>query len=236
MGFMWIFDYPKSYAEMIKKISLTTFFIILIGIIILAHLDNDLGELIKKLSLGLEYESSGIKLYIGYFYLPLMISLAENMFKLHDKISDCLKIRYKFDKEIIISRFCDQLNIPDKKAKVNSKNRDKIMNDIFYKYAGYAKPVIDNHLIDMALGCWCWYWITLDSCIATIVIGSLILINKPLFKDFTLFAGIICLLVIILFTLKNEAKKYAVREVDEIISDNKRKNEIKEYLKNALHS
>ena len=160
---MWIFENPKNYSDMMKKIALTMFIIVLISLFVFSNFSSPFSDFMLKISFDFEYElAGGIKLYISYLYLPLIFTLLENIFKLHDKISDLFQIRYRFDRKIIIQTFLIELNMTNKYSAVNKNNRKKIMKDIFYKYVSSTKPIMDTHLIYMALGQWCWYWICID--------------------------------------------------------------------------
>ena len=232
---MWIFDTPKSYSDMIKKIAWTTFFIVLIGLILITHMSEGFNNLMKTLSCGIQLEYNSLKLYISYIWIPLVFAIFENIFKLHDRISDLFKIRYNYDRKIIIKGFIIRLNVDIDINKVTFKNRDMIMSDIFYKYAGYAHPVIDEHLIAMALGAWCWYWIIIDTLLVTVLLSIVILILEfSILKLIVIVVVCLFLLLLLYMIMRKECIKYSKLEVDAILKDSSRKTEIKGYLQNAL--
>ncbi len=232
---MWLFETPKNYPDMLKKIAWTMFFIVLIGLFIVAQYDQKFSDFMKSTAFNLTYEKDGLKLSISYIYIPLLFALLENIFKLHDKISDIFFIRYRFDKFVIINEYLKSLQMPDKIKKVNKKNRDNIMIEIFYKYAGYASPVIDSHLVYMALGNWSWYWIIIDTLIVSIVLGGLMLYLEYSHLKLLLILGLLLSLYLISIIIKNiQCKKSAISEVKAILANTKRKKESARYLNNEL--
>lgn len=232
---MWLFESPKNYPEMLKKIAWSMFFIVLIGLTILAQCTKTFSEFMKSISFGIQYEKDGLKLYLSYIYIPLIFALLENIFKLHDKISDVFRIRYRFDKFVIINEYLREFVMMQKIKNVDRNNRRKIMNEIFYQYAGYSNPVIDSHLIYMALGAWSWYWIIIDTMLVIGVIGALMLFKEYSKIKFLIILALLLFLYIISFILKkSQCKKYAVQEVEYILKNKKRRKEISRYLNNAL--
>lgn len=119
---MWLFDIPKNYPEMLKKIAWTMFFVVAIFLFIFSNISEAFSTFMSEISFGLRYENYGLKLYISYIYIPLIFALLENIFKLHDLISDVFRIRFRFDKYIIIKEFlvkCNKINKIDSVGSVN---------------------------------------------------------------------------------------------------------------------
>lgn len=231
---MWLFSSPKNYGEMLKKIATTMFFISLFAIMLLTNLIAGMNDFMNSISLGIKYEFNGFYLYISYFYFPLLFATLENILKLHNIVSNIFSIRYNFDRKIIISCFMQKLKI-NKIGRVNKNNREVVMNNIFYKYASSTSPKIDRHLIDMALNVWSWYWILLDTIICLILIGISMMSYAFDWQSLFILLCIVGVLMILMSIIKmTQCKKYALLEVDEILSDKMRKAEVNRYLTNAL--
>lgn len=230
MDIGWIFENPTNYKEMTKKISFFTFWVTLFGLYLAAYLSSNVNNVMKELSCGLEYELGSIKLYFSFLYIPLAVAIFENIIHLHDKISDIIGIRYRFDKSVIIKKFLEITSLSDKLGCVNRKNRDKIMKNIFYKYASSTEPKIDVHLIHSALGMWTWFWIILDSTLVFLIIGFIYLLSPFSSLKLLLFILLVLLLVMFMVLVKNSCKKYAEQEVECILEDDTRKSCILEYL------
>lgn len=233
---MWLFDIPKNYPEMLKKIAWTMFFVVAIFLFIFSNISEAFSTFMSEISFGLRYENYGLKMYISYIYIPLIFALLENIFKLHDLISDVFRIRFRFDKHIIIKEFLVKCNKINKIDSVNMENRDEIMSNIFYKYAGYGDPCIDVHLIYMALGSWSWYWVILDTLAVTLVLGIIFLITNFSWISLMTIFCIVIALNIIMYLIKNfSCKKYAILEVNSILNDKKRRHQINKYLSDMLN-
>jgi len=232
---MWLFSSPKNYSEMLKKIATTMFFFSLIIIVILSHIFDSVSSFMESISFGLYCIYGGLKLYISYFYFPLLFAVTENIFKLHDRISDLFGIRYRFDTDVIIKKYLAELNLLHKTSSVNRSNRNAIMHSIFYKYASSTSPKIDRHLIDLALGAWSWYWIIIDTLACIIVVGSVWLANSFSWSTFNVLFGInLTCLVVIHFIYRFQCTKYALLEVEAILQLKDSRDEIMGYLNNAL--
>lgn len=232
-----MFSTPQNYSEMVRKISFYVLFVSLIITILLSHFLSDVGDLMQKISLGLTFEIQGIELCISYIYAPMLISLLENIFKIHDRISDLLCIRYRFDKDVIIRHFLSRLKIKKLYKSINKGNRKQIMQHIFYKYASSTDPQIDRHLIDMALGAWCWYWILLDTSICILISGIIWLIFSFAWINVFVILVLFVVLYILMKILKDsQCCRYAKAEVDAILELPEQKGVIKRYLTNALQN
>lgn len=232
---MWLFNSPQNYTEMLNKIATTMFFISLVILAVLSNVVVGMESFMKLISFGKNYKFGGFELYLSYFYFPLLFALAENMFKLHDRISDLLNIRYKFDKNVIIVEFLLEMKLYKNFKKINKSNRKTIMNAIFYKYASSTNPQIERHLIDMALSSWCWYWIVMDTALCVVVCGVVCLIyNFSVTILLALFVIVLICLLIMYIIKKFQCRNYAIREVKAILELEDSRNEIKRYLTNAL--
>lgn len=232
---MFLFANPKDYPEMIKKIAWTMFFVALLGELIISLVSSSFAEFMSGISYGIKFEDHGIKLYLSFLYFPLLFAILENVFKIHDRLSDILKIRYRFDKYVIIKKYLDTLGLSQKIDMITNRNRDKVMYKIFYAYAGYTNPSIDAHLIYMALGNWSWYWIFLDSTLVTIVIGTLFLTLSFSWMRLAGVLIIIAILILLMLIIRNSScKEYAEKEVIEIMDDKNRRKEVRSFLLSEL--
>lgn len=249
---MWIFDCVKNYSEMRIKISKALFCISLVEIFVLAQISLDFSNLLKTLSFNTETEILGIKIYIAYIYIPLVVSILENMFCLHDKIGKIIKIRDTFSKKVIFLEYIKQLNIKTslqkrKVLKIYSKDAilQSAVDEHFYYHMSSTEPKIDKHYINMALTSWCWLWIILD----TIAFSLLVEISMIIFKacnyvvdkwfiyGFAIY--IVVLVILLICVLCTECKKCTINEIKKAVAYDKQqngeKNKILEgIIKNAL--
>lgn len=231
---MWIFDSPKNYSEMVEKIAKSAFVISLFLLYFLTCANDEFNSFMKQISFGAEYEFIGIKLNLALLYLPLIVGIAEHMFKIHDKISTLIRIRIKYDKNVIAARILKNCAINIKVKTLNKSEIKTILSKSFYKYVSSTSPVIDQHYINLTLNEWCWYWITLDTLTLFFITGILFLIIKWSWMNFLIVLAVILLLLIIMRLIKIQAEVYTNEEIKVIFSNKDRADEIKKELEDAL--
>lgn len=233
---MWIFGSPKNYTEMVEKISKSTFILSVFLLYILYCANEQFADALDRLSFGIQYKFVGIEFCLAGLCLPLLIGILEHIFKIHDKISTLLKIRYKYDKNIIINAIAQKCGLSLDIDNISKEKCDKLMGKIFYKYASSTKPEIDNHSILLALNEWCWFWIVMDTTILFLLTGIIFLfINFSCYNLLTVIS-IFLVLSFILWLIKQQAKEYTKQEINAILSDFKRKKTVKKVLENALRN
>ncbi|MDH2337020.1 hypothetical protein [Clostridium perfringens] len=226
-----IFNVSKSYDDMLNKIGMCTWGFLVGGWYLILLSFPEFNNLVNDLINSFFEISSPIKIF-GFtlpitFVIPTFIALIFRIIKLHDKVSNIFKIRLKYDLEYIILPLAEGVGVSIISFNKIKENRSELMNNIFYRYASYASPKIDSHLINMALDTLCWYWIVLEGVVVTIITLSLCLFSNKL--------GIIRFLIIVLIFLifsYNGLKKSCIRktksEIKAILEDNERKKYIKE--------
>lgn len=250
---MWIFESPKNYTEMCEKIASAVFYMTLIKVFILTQISSDFADLMVTLSFGVEFKINEIKLNIAIIYLPILFSVLENIFKLHDLFGRIFNIRNKYSGSVIFYQYVKELIPNNKKSyktcrKIYLKN-ETLQNAVanhFYIYASSANSLIDSHYIHMALDSWCWVWILLDSAIisllfliVTVFASFFTTISKLLIFGLLIYISI--LIVIIFLLLKTYCKKYSIIEVKKCVKydeDNNFGNVnkiLKKEIKNALY-
>lgn len=231
---MWIFNSPKNYSEMVDKISKCSFLISLLLLYFLSCCNNDLYAFLNKISFGIKYELIGIKLTLAGAVLPLLVGIAEHIFKIHDKVSTILKIRKKYDKEVIVCSFLRSLGFENQIPKLKDDDVSKLMSCCFYRYASSTNPQIDSHNILLALNEWCWFWIILDTEILLSMTGVAFLIIRFSWKNLLFVLLIVSSLLYIMWLINKQCSSYTKSEVDDILNNLDRKEKIRADIKNAL--
>ncbi len=161
------FSTPVNYDDVLKRLASFAFYEIYLITLILRtnhHVDDFLrtlegwgpvGKVVDIIPHHEVLDPAGLVIAIG------MASLGY-MFQLHDRVSDIIGIRRRFDcKHILIplaKRVGSQIT-KEKELKI-AKHRDELMRAVFYRYASSRsdKPLVDKHDIEHALGAWCWFW------------------------------------------------------------------------------
>ena len=230
---MWIFDTPKTYSEMVEKISKSVFILSLFVLYILSCANNDFCMFLESISFGASYEAFGIKLNLALFYLPLLIGIGEHIFKIHDLISSLFGIRDHYDREIIVKEFLKRTNSKRNLKELSKKKIASIMSKTFYKYVSSTNPIIDSHSIILTLNEWCWFWIVLDSMLIMFLVGIVFLFVKWSWANALLFLGLLVCLLILLLLIMRRTIKYTKQEIAAIWNDEKRKEEISNALQDC---
>lgn len=250
---MFLFECPKNYQDMRKKIATSVFFMTLIEIFILAQISQGFSDLMKSLSFNTETSIFEIKLYVSYIYLPFVFSVLEYIFKVHDCIGKIFRIRDKFSASAIFIPYTKYLKINTlknekelKKLYIDNEDMRKIIGNNFYYYASSTEPKIDSHNISMALDSWCWFWIFLDYTVISLIFLIVVIFTdifsksihfpKEIYIGFTIFLIIIILLTVLIIVF--ECKKYSDKEVEQIVKllekDQKKKEEFIKEIENCI--
>jgi ABC-type siderophore export system fused ATPase/permease subunit len=98
--------------------------------------------------------------------IALVVAVVTHMFHFHDRISDVLGIRRRFDINNILMPLSQRVHAvitEDKELKI-ARQRHELMHAVFYKYASSraANPLVDKHDIEHALNAWSWFWVCLE--------------------------------------------------------------------------
>lgn len=228
-----IFGAVTNYPEMLNKISVSTF---IYAILATANLrgeiqgfDSLLTEKVESIQAfrDLKLTVLGAKFGVGTVLPPLVFAILARIFKMHDRISDVFRIRYRFDvtSSILIPLAIGSCNhvYLDLIEKIN-RNRNDLMPKVFYKFASSTpgRAQIDEHLIIMALDMWSWYWIILEMVTVNIIVTVILVISG--LTNWISFLFIITMLELcLIYIIKIRAERYAMAQVKEILSDSGRR-------------
>jgi hypothetical protein len=176
----------------------------------------------------------GALVTLGYILPALIFAAIAQMYKLHDRISDWLSIRKRFDLHAILLPMADKLGIAvdaQKRGRIEAK-RDDLMRSCFYKYASSTdgREKIDRHLILMALKQWQWYWVLVEGAVVA-ALACLILLGVRQFAAAACMLGVIVLMLVLLLGLRVDCVRYADQEIKAILDDRERAGEINERLR-----
>lgn len=231
---MWLFSTPKNYSEMIEKISKSVFAISFFTLYILSCANSDFDELLLSLSFGTKYDMFGLTINLSIIYIPLIMGLAEHIFKIHDRLSDILRIRKRYDRKYIAYEILKSAGYKVDKLNCSDNVIATITKKTFYEYASSTSPKIDVHYIHLALNEWCWYWITLDTVALIIVICFIFLVAKFSWLNLLLAVWIFVFISLIMYLMRVTIRSYTKNEIQVIISDTERMQDIQKEIKHAL--
>lgn len=224
------FESVKDYPGMLNKIATYTFFASLGAVWLLRKEFYSIEDFLKPFSLPIPL-ASGLEIPIGTILPAFLFALLSRIIKLHDRISDLLRIRERFDVRSILLPMAAATgaNLKVPQIRRMKQEREALMNDVFYEYASSTpdKAQIDFHYIEMALDQWSWYWIMLEATFIAFILAVVSLFTKHWLVSASLFFGIVSSLGLIL-ALGYLCASYSLREVEEILGDPKRKAAITE--------
>ena len=231
---MWLFESIDNYGKMIEKISKTVFMFSLLLLYCISCVNNEFKDFMETISFGATYEIFGVELNLALFYLPIIMGVLEHVFKIHDKVSDLLKIRKTYDKYVIINGLIKKTNSNVSIKKCKGKLISKLMSKTFYQFASSTDPKIDSHYVTMALNEWCWFWIMLDTGLLLIALGVLFLVLNWSWTHFwSVILGFL-LFGFMLFLIMLQTINYTNNEISAILSDEERREIIKKEIEDAL--
>lgn len=166
---------------------------------------------------------------LGFLLPAVLIALFARVIKLHNRVSDLLGIRTRFDVDEILRPLAEGSGFAVGSLNLDSlrKNRQNLMERAFYRYASYSDAKINKHLIQQAYDWWSWYWVILESAVIFIPVGIALLVLRSYSLGFMFLA--ICLIVVpvVLIYFRTFCVGYAHREVDAILDDATRKAEVR---------
>ncbi|MCK4850346.1 MAG: hypothetical protein KAT11_03290 [Phycisphaerae bacterium] len=221
---------PADYSEILQRIFCATFASGIVCTFILAKASPSVQEVIDSISIKANIGFIN-DMKILYVIIPLIIGIVSCMLKLHDRISDLFRIRFHFDTKFILfplAKGTEVILTKDLKEKIGQKRVDA-MYAVFYEYASFKKPVIDEQLVRTAADNWGWLWVLVESSflfgVTAIILGCLRRGNYVL----------VCLVVILvemvlMLLLWFACKKSAKRQLTAILADSNRKSNIAGYF------
>jgi hypothetical protein len=231
-----IFGPVRDYPSMLNKIASFTFGVSIAGVVILRLQIPSIDKFLAILSVPIPIPIGSLSLPLGTILPALIFAFICRIIKLHNKLSDIFGIRKRFDiNEVLIPlALIAGLQIDANQIEKLHDLRRQLMNKVFYKYISVdpGKVGIDRHYVTMAFDQWSWYWILLEVNFIAAIVGTILLLAG---KSFTAALIFIIMLLIIwaLQGIRVSCSRYTMQEVNQILIDKKRKQEVVEVF-NAL--
>jgi hypothetical protein len=218
---------PTNYAEVLKKLASFAFYetyIITLSLRSNERFDafftgieswGPVGRVVRSIPHYDVLNLSGI-------LIAFVIAILTHTFQLHDRISDILGIRRRFDRKVILIPLAQRVGsviTKEKEARI-AQHRDELMHAVFYKYASSRaeKPLVDKHDIEHALNAWSWFWVLVEA-VVYFGLGAIIawsLGSSDLGLDFAIALAV---LVVLAFLQRLRLDGYARPQVETIAAD-----------------
>lgn len=235
------FSTPKNYAQMLKKLAGFVFYETYAITIFLRDIPaiatafhsietyGTLGSVISAIPNAQAINITGIG-------IAILFALVSHVIQLHDRISDLLGIRKRFDQKKILLPLSGLVHVrlTPMQQQVLVNNRDRLMRDVFYRYASSRaeNPLVDKHDIEHALAAWSWFWVLLE---AVVLLGAgacvAIVFGGAALSGWFLIVAAACFILAIGQYLR--LGRYARAQIETIASDRDASNEVRDKF-NAL--
>jgi hypothetical protein len=219
-----IFLMPKNYDEMLKKLASFFFWETVLGAWVLRQVPLIGAFALHAERFLLSNLPPGWNSYIEWvdplnIAVALAIAFIAYTVQLHDRLSDWLRIRARFDLANILLPLTalTGVHLTAPKLNVLATQRVSLMSQLFYRYASSTleTPLVDKHDIQQALSAWSWFWISLEG--ATIWLSLYII--SCLYQDWTIasaFAGILLISVFLGLLIYPRLERRARSQVERI--------------------
>lgn len=224
---MRLFKTPENYKEMLDTIGWYTFsFLVLYMLIIRANISS-IDSFLTKFEPNFNIPILGINFEFFTVFIPVFLAVFSRSIKLHDKLSNRLGIRSKFDVDHVLKRYLEKLGINNITDDELQKNRSNLMGRVFYEYTSSTegKSKIDRHNIVMALDQWTWFWIVLEANFYLLFVTIIFCFSEWRYA-LTLAVTMILSSTYMNFSYK-ESIKNVNAQISEILANEEFKNEIK---------
>ena len=214
-------------ADMLAKIAVFTLASAILATMLLSVTVSTLGDALRTWAVPIPVE--GISIPLGVLAVALAWTVITRLVKLHDRVSDVLGLRKRFDIQHILKPMATAVGVSlSAKQEIAMKcSRRRLMSDAFYKYAsgGEGKAVIDEHYVSLALDQWAWFWIIVESMV-TWALAGIILVSSAHFIAAAIVLGCVAASSLLLVLSWQASVRYAQDEIRQITQDQARQKEI----------
>ncbi|HYD48266.1 MAG TPA: toll/interleukin-1 receptor domain-containing protein [Terriglobales bacterium] len=167
---MKLIGQPETYSDILERVFVTT---LLAGFVCTAVLGAFSPQVAAFLnSIDTEAELGLIKnLKVLYVAVPLLVAMSSRLIKLHDRVSDILRLRYTIDTRWILIPLAEGVGVNPDPAQRDAirENRRNLMYSVFYPYVSLPDSVIDRQRVRSALDNLGWLWVFIEASVVCIL-------------------------------------------------------------------
>lgn len=225
---------PSDYSQILLRIFICTVAVGLVCTVIFAWAYPPFHQFI--LTFGGNTNIAWVEdLKLLYVVIPVVFAVLARAVYLHDKISDLLGLRRRFDTEHILFPIAASVGVRLTKQSKDRLTvlRKKAMYKVFYRYAGFGSPKIDTQLVQSALDLWGWFWSALIAALICIV-TAIALLSVRAWLYAALVTGAVLILGCFMFFQWKACCRAAAYEVEAILDDAQRRKAIRKELLSLL--
>ena len=227
---MRVIGQPETYSDILVRVFVTTLVTGVICTAVLAVASPEVKRLLD--SIGTEAELGPIKsLKLLYVAIPALFALFSRVIKLHDRVSDILRLRCVIDTRWILVPLAEgvALQLDDARRVSIKRERKDAMYQVFYPYVSLPDAKIDRQLVRSALDNIGWFWAAVEATVLLVVTTILLYLLDASGWGLTVLvaAGITTCFCIILWMA---CKRTTTNEVRGILQDPERRAAIRAYF------
>ncbi|MGE3757732.1 MAG: hypothetical protein AB7H97_08250 [Pseudobdellovibrionaceae bacterium] len=217
----------SNYPEMLRKLSAAAFFVTLACVSVLRAKIESINTLLNALDISTDIRVVGpVEFPLGTVIVAALVAFVSEAIRLHDKVSDWLKIRAEFDLRFILIPAALMSGASLNWAQFGKlrSDRTRMMGEVFYEYASSSsgKAAIDPHAISQALTTWSWYWLCVEAIVLLLVTSAFFAVEGQYPTLAAILASILALLML-MGVFKSDCGRYADSQVRQVLSDESRK-------------
>jgi hypothetical protein len=221
-----------DYQSMLNRIFWFTTAAALAAVWVLrAHL-GELDALLGRIDAATGIGGKGLPAPGGYLLPALGVGLAARVFRLHARVSDWLGIRERFDIEVIIGEFAEQLGVDLSGVSEEGlrAGRREVMRKAFYPHVSQWPPAIDGQLVQQALDAWSWYWVGVEAATLATLTGFWLLSGGAHTVGWATLGAATAVGVAALPFLRRQCARYGAAQVRAILEDRRRADGVRTVL------
>jgi hypothetical protein len=227
---MKIIGQPDSYSEILERVFVFTLASGFVYTALLAHASPSFRNLLDSISTTADLGPlKGINALS--VFIPLVIAVASRAIRLHDRISDILRLRQRFDTLHILFPMAERagFTLTETCKEQLTADRKPAMYATFYPFAGFADPVIDRQLVRTAADNWSWFWVAVEAIfLGLVTLGILAFLTRWTHVAW-LTVALVVLLGFVLFQW-SVCRGGAAHQVQAILDDPDRKQTVRAYF------
>jgi len=221
-----LIEQPEDYSQLLKRVFVATFIVGLACTLALGYFSPPIQTLLFSKSTKIDFGPVDLPWLVTV--IPLLLAIFSRVVKLHDRISDLLGIRRRFDVKHILTPLAEGAGVTitdDFKSRLYEDRRN-LMGRVFYHYAPNVRDAaINSQYVAAALDRWAWFWCCVEPTII-VLLGAVVAWILIEFQVAVFFFIAALVLVVIAWIMWPACIHAAKRQVDDILSDQTRRDNI----------
>jgi TIR domain len=227
---MKVIGQPETYSDVLERVFVTTLFTGFVCTFVLGQASPEVKRILDSINTDTELGPiKGLKLL--YVAIPALLALFSRVIKLHDRVSDLLRLRSVIDTRWILIPLAEGVGLHvdhERQHWIRVRRRDALYQ-VFYPYVSLPDAKIDKQLVRSALDNLGWFWVVVEANVLLIVTT----IFLYLLDAFSLAIGMLAVAILtsaLAVALWFACKRTSTAEVSAILQAPDRSTAIRNYF------